>query len=71
MQAVAMSEGNTVPPPQIRLTLAQLQIRWACDRRTVLKMVSIGLPCMRLPFGYRFDVNDVEAFEQRHRLGRD
>jgi hypothetical protein len=68
MQALAMDP--TPPPPQvpIRLTVAQLQVRWHCDRRTVLKMVAIGLPCMRLPFGYRFDAGDVEAFEQRHKL---
>jgi hypothetical protein len=69
MQLATMDTQRFQPAP-VRLTLAELQIRWQCDRRTVLKMVLIGLPCMRMPFGYRFDVSDVEAFEQRHKLTR-
>jgi hypothetical protein len=65
--ATMMEQAHSQHIP-IRLTVAQLQIRWGCDRRTVLKMVLIGLPCMRFPFGYRFDAGDVEAFEQRHKL---
>jgi hypothetical protein len=62
------TSAHAQAPVPVRLTIAQVQLRWSCDRRTVLKMVSIGLPCIRLPFGYRFDVSDVEAFEQRHKL---
>jgi hypothetical protein len=68
VQLATMNVEHSMPPVPVRLTIAQLQIRWGCDRRTVLKMVSIGLPCMRFPFGYRFDAGDVEAFEQRHKL---
>lgn len=67
MLATMDATPNT-PPPVVMLTLSELQMRWKCDRRTVLKLVPLGLPLIRFPFGYRARLAEIEVFEQRHRL---
>lgn len=67
---LATMDATNTPSPErvVMLTLSDLQERWQCDRRTVLKLVPLGLPMIRFPFGYRARLTEIEVFEQRHRL---
>lgn len=65
---LAMTSEQTPQDAEVMLTLSQIQVRWQCDRRTVLKLVPLGLTLIRFPFGYRAPLRDIEVFEARHKL---
>jgi hypothetical protein len=51
------------------LTIEDLQKRWGCSVRTIERYRSQGLVAVKLA-GVRFDIEDVEEFEQSRKTGR-
>lgn len=59
-----MRDEPPVPPTPAVLTQRQLEIRWACSRMTLRRMMRRGeLPCLRLGRGLRFPLAQVQAIE--------
>jgi hypothetical protein len=51
------------------LTVEDLQKRWRCSVRTIERYRRQGLVAVKLA-GVRFDLEDVEEFEQSRKTGR-
>lgn len=61
---------NGDPDQQVFLTASDLAERWQVNRETVYRRSSTALPYLKLGSRTkRYRLSDVQAFEERNRLG--